>query len=176
MKSKSQHIFITKSTKSIECKMSFRYIFCMDNDASNGAIWSMLWRIVCYWGSNQQRKKNIHRPHASDQMMQVFARSTDANTELNGFQDTAVTAAALRMNKPPGLGVWEKQCFPFWCKQSYAHLRKEVSVCECECECESISNVSINNKINNKSNRMGMKMKMKMNIKKHKSWRPIFEN
>lgn len=42
--------------------------------------------------------------------MQAFARSTDANTELNGFQHTAVTAAPLRTNKPPGLGV-RKQYF-----------------------------------------------------------------
>lgn len=37
-------------------------------------------------------------------MIHDFARSTVANTELNGFHETAVTAAALRINKPPGLG------------------------------------------------------------------------
>lgn len=46
--------------------------------------------------------------------MQVFARSTDANTELNGFQQTAVTAAELRTNKPPGLGGWENNVFDFF--------------------------------------------------------------
>lgn len=49
--------------------------------------------------------------HAPDQMIHDLARSTDANTELNGFHATAVTAAALRINKPPGLGRWENNVF-----------------------------------------------------------------
>lgn len=45
--------------------------------------------------------------YASDHITHDLARSTDANTELNGFHATAVTAAALRTNKPPGLSGWE---------------------------------------------------------------------
>lgn len=48
--------------------------------------------------------KNELEIQAPDQMIQDLARSTDANTELNGFHETAVTAAALRINKPPDLG------------------------------------------------------------------------
>lgn len=56
-------------------------------------------------------------------MMQDLARSTDANTELNGFHETAVTAAALRINKPPGLGRWENNVFHIDAN-IYTHLRK----------------------------------------------------
>lgn len=49
----------------------------------------------------------IYRPkfvyYASDQTIHFLARSTDANTELNGCQLTAVTAT-LRTKNPPGLG------------------------------------------------------------------------
>lgn len=64
--------------------------------------------LVCY-----AEKIYVVKFHASDQMVHDLARSTVANTELNGFHDTAVTAAALRTNKPPGLGC-EKILFSNW--------------------------------------------------------------
>lgn len=56
--------------------------------------------------------------------MHDLARSTVANTELNGFHETAVTAAALRINKPPGLGRWENMVFHFDAND-YTYLRKK---------------------------------------------------
>lgn len=48
--------------------------------------------------------KHTQHTYASDQIVQAFRRSTDANVELNGCQLTAVTAT-LRTKNPPDLGV-----------------------------------------------------------------------
>lgn len=64
-------------------------------------------------------------------MIHDLARSTVANTELNGFHETAVTAAALRINKPPGLGRWENNVFHFDAND-YTHLRIKQKSCHLE--------------------------------------------
>lgn len=62
---------------------------------------------------------------ASDHIIHDLARSTDANTELNGFHETAVTAAALRINKPPVLGCEKTMFFDFDANNIYTQFTQK---------------------------------------------------
>lgn len=87
--------------------------------AASSVVWLSSLRFLLFHRRNFRfgmiglvRVVEYRHVYASDQITHDLARSTVANTELNGFHETAVTAAALRTNKPPDLGC-EKILFCF---------------------------------------------------------------